>query len=51
MMLCALLIDPFVHCSHRNIVLAIAAVAINVDRSAPLLLAVNQCAIPIWVSC
>ena len=30
-----------------NIELAIAAVTINVDRSAPLLLAVNQCAIPI----
>ena len=31
-MLCALLIDLFVYCSHRNIVLAVYAIDINAAR-------------------
>ena len=34
MTLYVLSVDPFIHCSHRNIVLAIAVVAINAVRSA-----------------
>ena len=45
------LVDWTVHpLQPPDVELAIAAVAINVDRSAPLLLVVNQCAILIWVS-